>query len=185
MTTSTTMPASNPARTGSPAAECNFAKPDVSDIQFRRRSVELRAVLLSCVSNADMAAITDQLVVRAREGQMAAIKLLFHYTLRSQPITAAPATLPAPTSRPAPTRERLSAKELAEALHLLEGGLGALDKAHSPHRVGGSASSPPLPINGQHANQRRTATGAETGGAGGQTTGSGRIAKLAATPQVG
>jgi hypothetical protein len=185
MTTSTTMPGSNAARTGSPVAESSFTKPDVSDIQFRRRSVELRAVLLSCVSNADMAAITDQLVVRAREGQMAAIKLLFHYTLRSQPITAALATLPAPTSRPVPAGERLSAKDLAEALHLLESGLGAFDKAHSPHRVGGSASAPPRPVNGQHADPRRTATGAEADGAGGQTTGSGGTARPAATPRIG
>jgi hypothetical protein len=94
-------------------------------ISFACRAAQMRAALLARVTNDDMAAIADQLVVRASEGNMSAIKLLFRYILQEPAPVKQPLPLPqpAPMQRSAPAAERLSAEALAEALHRLELGL--------------------------------------------------------------
>jgi len=140
-------------------------------ISFACRAAQMRAALLARVTNDDMAAIADQLVVRASEENMSAIKLLFRYILQEpapvkQPLPL-PQPQPAPMQRSAPAAERLSAEALAEALHRLEFGP---DMAQSPLRVaGGMATSSAPSSNGKsHVDSRRTLTGTASGGDHGQ-----------------
>jgi hypothetical protein len=121
------------------------------------RMAELRTVMLSAVSDADMAAITEQLVVRAREGQMAAIKLVLRYALHEPPTVRRPILQAAPMPRAGSADKPLSAKALSEGLRQLESALGACEMTHSSQRIGGGAAAPSQ-VNGQHADGRRSGT---------------------------
>jgi hypothetical protein len=138
-------------------------------VSFAVRAAQMRAALLARVTNDDMAAIADQLVVRAREGNMSAIKLLFRYILQEPAPVKQPHPLPqpAPMPRSAPAAERMSAEELAAALHRLEFGP---DTAQSPLRLaGGMATSSAPSSNGKsHVDSRRTLTETAPGGNHGQ-----------------
>jgi hypothetical protein len=141
-------------------------------LSFVGRAAQMRAALLARVTNDDMAAIADQLVVRAREGNMSAIKLLFRYLMHEPTPVKQPLPLPqpAPIPRSAPAAERMSAEALAAALHRLEFGP---DVAQSPLRVAGgmATSSAPSPNGKSHVDPRRTLTGAAPGSDPGQPVG--------------
>jgi hypothetical protein len=54
---------------------------------FNRRVAALRKLLVECVSDDDLTAIVDRLVAQAKEGDMAAIKLVLAYSI-GKPTTA-------------------------------------------------------------------------------------------------
>jgi hypothetical protein len=142
------------------------------------RMLELRTVMLSTVSDADMAAITEQLVVRAREGQMAAIKLVLRYALYEPPAVKRPILQAAPMPRVGAADQPLSAKALSEGLRQLESALGACEMTHTSQRIGGGAAAPST-VNGQPADGRRSGTANESAngaGKGPQVNGGGRAA---------
>ncbi len=60
---------------------------------FARRVAALRQVMLDCVTDKDMEVIVGELVVQARNGKLAAIKLLFQYVLGKPAATVNPDTL--------------------------------------------------------------------------------------------
>ncbi len=60
---------------------------------FARRVASLRTILLECVSDEEMRIIAGQLVVMAKLGDLAAIKLLFQYVLGKPAATVDPDTL--------------------------------------------------------------------------------------------
>jgi hypothetical protein len=60
---------------------------------FARRVALLRTILLECVSDEEMRIIAGQLVVMAKLGDLAAIKLLFQYVLGKPAATVDPDTL--------------------------------------------------------------------------------------------
>ncbi len=60
---------------------------------FARRVASLRTILLECVSDEEMRHIAGQLVVMAKAGDLAAIKLLFQYVLGKPAATVDPDTL--------------------------------------------------------------------------------------------
>src|SRR5260370_36752858 len=60
---------------------------------FARRVAALRAVLLDCVTDKDMEHVACELVVQAKMGNLAAIKLLFQYVLGKPAATVDPDTL--------------------------------------------------------------------------------------------
>jgi hypothetical protein len=60
---------------------------------FARQVAKLRAALVQRVTEEDMAQIAEQLIVQAKSGNMAAIKLLFQYVLGKPADTVNPDTL--------------------------------------------------------------------------------------------
>src|SRR5207302_1108759 len=48
---------------------------------YGRRVAELRKIMLECVTDAEMRIIVGELMVQAKMGKLAAIKLLFQYLL--------------------------------------------------------------------------------------------------------
>jgi hypothetical protein len=60
---------------------------------FARRVASLRTILLECVNDEEMRHIAGQLVVMAKAGDLAAIKLLFQYVLGKPAVTVDPDTL--------------------------------------------------------------------------------------------
>jgi hypothetical protein len=62
---------------------------------FARRVASLRQVLLDSVTDEDMRAIAEELIVQAREGNLAATKLLFSYVLGKPTESVNPDTLDA------------------------------------------------------------------------------------------
>ncbi len=60
---------------------------------FARRVAHLRSIVLECVTDQDMRDIVNQLVVIARLGDLAAIKLLFQYALGKPAPTVDPDTV--------------------------------------------------------------------------------------------
>ena len=60
---------------------------------FARRVAQLRSVLLECVSDEDLRVIAGELVVQAKMGHLAAVKLLFQYVLGKPAATVDPDTL--------------------------------------------------------------------------------------------
>ncbi len=119
-------------------------------------AARMRATLLNCVTEDDMAAVAKQLVLRAREGNLSAIKLLLRYILQEPSLaksalprpaaSARSASAPAPKPQAARVAERLSAEALAEGLQRLEFGPSGDDRSRSPMRVadglGAAALSP-------------------------------------------
>ena len=103
---------------------------------FARQVAALRAALIASVSEEDMRAIAGQLVVSARLGDLAAIKLLFQYVLGKPAAAVDPDALDveeialyrrSPTAREAheAARERLPADAVAEVLRIERPCLGA------------------------------------------------------------
>jgi hypothetical protein len=60
---------------------------------FARQVAKLRSALVNCVTEADMVRIAEDLMVKARMGDLAAIKLLFQYVLGKPAETVNPDTL--------------------------------------------------------------------------------------------
>ena len=60
---------------------------------FARRVAELREVMLECVTDKEMEIIVGALMVQAKTGKLAAIKLLFQYVLGKPVATVNPDTL--------------------------------------------------------------------------------------------
>src|SRR5437868_856974 len=60
---------------------------------FARRVALLRTILMECVTEEEMGTIARQLVNLAKSGDLAAIKLLFQYTLGKPAATVDPDTL--------------------------------------------------------------------------------------------
>jgi hypothetical protein len=94
--------ADRPALETTPAAEDSgrdalgrFTKGNSGGIgnPFARRVAALRAVLLDCVTDKDMEHVACELVVQAKMGNLAAIKLLFQYVLGKPAATVDPDTL--------------------------------------------------------------------------------------------
>ena len=105
-----------------------------------RRVAELRKVLLGCLADDDLREVTSKLIELAKEGDLAAIKLLLAYTLgkpgpmpedapeelavpvpQPAPASPAPKSAPATTERPAATSRPADAnpdlmKRIAQAL---------------------------------------------------------------------
>ncbi len=121
---------------------------------FARRVAELRSVLLESVTKEDMQFIAGQLVVMARTGDLAAIKLLFQYVVGKPAATVDPDSLdyqemelyrqaPTPEEFHEVTSERMPPAALVEMLRyslpckdqqmreVLVGGLRRMDEAQS------------------------------------------------------
>jgi hypothetical protein len=145
-------------------------------VDFAGHAAQMRAALLSGVTKADMAAIAEQLVLRAREGNLSAIKLLLRYILHEPTPVKQPLPQPPPVSMPrsapasippsAPVAERLSAEALDEGLRRLEFGLVGNDTARSPFRLGGGMA--PSPNGKSQADSRRSTTEKTAGSGHGQ-----------------
>ena len=96
---------------------------------FARKVAALRTALIASVSEEDMRAIAEQLVVSARLGDLAAIKLLFQYVLGKPAAAVDPDTLdlqelelykrgPSPQEMQEVVRGRLPAAAMAEVLRV-------------------------------------------------------------------
>jgi hypothetical protein len=103
---------------------------------FARRVAALRTALIETVKEDDMRYIAEQLVVMARLGDMAAIKLLFQYVLGKPAAAVDPDTLdhqeldlyrrgPSPVAVKELACERLPADAVAEVLRVEMPSLGA------------------------------------------------------------
>jgi hypothetical protein len=67
--------------------------PDGPGNPFARQVAKLRAALVDCVTEEDMLHIAEELLVQAKLGKLAAIKLLFQYVLGKPAATVNPDTL--------------------------------------------------------------------------------------------
>src|SRR5439155_25512773 len=60
---------------------------------FARQTAQLRAALVQRVTSEDMGVIADELIFKARNGNLAAIKLLFQYVIGKPTVAVNPDTL--------------------------------------------------------------------------------------------
>jgi hypothetical protein len=108
---------------------------------FARQVAKLRSALVNRVTEADMERIAEDLIVKARLGNMAAIKLLFLYVLGKPAATVNPDTLDieewVQTIRPIPAIQR----ELPKAMMTVPVDVLSSSDADFEGRRGGSLGS--------------------------------------------